>query len=98
MTACATCGSSPCINRSFCAAGRDADRRKAKPTHADNRPTPKATIDAIMHAVRERGPAALKEPANLDRLSRCDAAAKTEIEQRIAELEGRKPCPAKQMA
>jgi hypothetical protein len=54
--------------------------------NAPNRPTPKATIDAVVFAVRERGLAALKEPANLERLSRCDAAAKAEIERRITKL------------
>jgi len=39
-----------------------------------------------MHAVRERGMAALKEPAIAARLERCDVAAKTEIERRIASL------------
>jgi hypothetical protein len=52
-----------------------------------NHPTPKATIEAMMHAVRERGLTALKEPANVERLGRCDAAAKAEIEQRIAKYE-----------
>jgi hypothetical protein len=101
MTACATCGSSPCINRSFCAACRSADKRKArrdKPTHADNRPTPQVIIEAVMHAVHKRGPVALKEPATIERLSRCDESAKTEIEHRIANLQGRKPCLAKQTA
>ena len=52
-----------------------------------NRPTPEATIKAVMHAaVRERGLAALKEPTTAERLDRCDAAAKAEIEQRIASL------------
>ena len=37
-----------------------------------NRPrrTPQTTIEAIMIAVRERGPAALRESANIERLSR----------------------------
>jgi len=39
-----------------------------------------------MYAVRERGIAALKESAIAARLERCDATAKTEIEQRIASL------------
>jgi hypothetical protein len=52
-----------------------------------NRPTPKATLDAVVFAVRERGLAALKEPANLERLSRCDAAAKAEINESIEKLE-----------
>ena len=51
-----------------------------------NRPTPKATIEAVMHAVRERGLAALKEPVTAERLERCDAAAKAEIEQLITKL------------
>lgn len=125
MTECPTCGGEPCCNSSFCAACRDADRRKARGdfphyieperlSHIEpkrlkqlrrlmsnsvsldtawaelndcrNRPTPKVTIEAVMHSVRERGLAALKEPANVERLSRCDAAAKAEIEQRIAKL------------
>jgi hypothetical protein len=52
-----------------------------------NRPTPKATIEAVMHAVRQRGLVALKEPATAARLEHCDAAAKAEIEQRIAILQ-----------
>jgi hypothetical protein len=52
------------------------------------RPTPQVTIEAILHCVRERGLAALKEPANLERLARCDAAAKSEIDRRIGKLIG----------
>jgi hypothetical protein len=37
-------------------------------------PTPQATIEAIMHSVRERGLGALKEPANIERLVRCNQA------------------------
>ena len=51
-----------------------------------NRPTPQSTIEAIMYCVRERGVAALKEPANVEWLSRCDATAKAEIDRRIAKL------------
>jgi hypothetical protein len=53
-----------------------------------NRPhaTPKSTIEAVLLSVRERGLAALKEQANIERLSRCDAAAKAEINRRIARL------------
>jgi hypothetical protein len=51
-----------------------------------NRPTPPATVEAVIVTVRERGLAALKEPANVERLERCDAAAKAEIERRIAKL------------
>ena len=48
--------------------------------------TPLTTIEAIMHTVRTRGVAALKEPANVERLSRCDGAAKDAINQRTARL------------
>jgi hypothetical protein len=50
--------------------------------------TPRATIEAILHCVRERGLKALREPANVERLSRCDAAAKAEVDRRIAKLKG----------
>jgi hypothetical protein len=51
-----------------------------------NRPTPRVVIETILLTVRERGLAALKAPANLERLSRCDAAAKAEINERIEKL------------
>jgi hypothetical protein len=53
-----------------------------------NRPraTPKSTIEALMHSVRGRGIAALKEPANVERLRRCDAAALAQIDARISKL------------
>jgi hypothetical protein len=50
------------------------------------RRTPQTTIEAIMYTVQTRSVAALKEPANIERLSRCDGAAKDEINQRIAGL------------
>jgi hypothetical protein len=52
-----------------------------------NHRTPKITIAAIMHSVRERGIAALKEPVTAERFEICDVAAKAEIEQRIAKLQ-----------
>ncbi|MGZ5849898.1 MAG: hypothetical protein ACXWJ4_11810 [Methyloceanibacter sp.] len=54
--------------------------------HNSNRPTPQATIEAVMHCVRERGLSALQEPATLERLSRCDAAALAQIDDRIVKL------------
>ena len=51
-----------------------------------NRPTPNVVVEAIMVAVRERGLVALKEPATVERLKRCDAAARAEINQRIEKL------------
>ena len=53
-------------------------------------PTPQATIEAIMHLVRERGLGSLKEPATIERLSRCDAAARAQINYRIDRLIERK--------
>jgi hypothetical protein len=53
------------------------------------RATPQTTIDAILHCVHERGLAALKESANIERLSRCDAAARAQINRRIAKLKDR---------
>jgi hypothetical protein len=49
--------------------------------------TPPATVEGGIYSVRERGIAALKEPANVERLSRCDAKARAEINRRIAALE-----------
>jgi hypothetical protein len=47
------------------------------------RPTPQTTIEAILHCVRERGLGALKERKNIERLSRCDKAAREQIDRRI---------------
>ena len=43
------------------------------------------TIEAVVTDVRTLGVAALKEPANIERLLRCDAAARAKIDRRIAE-------------
>jgi len=51
------------------------------------RPTPEATITAVMHAVRKRGLAALEEPATKARLAGCDAEARAEINRRIEKPE-----------
>ncbi len=51
-----------------------------------NHPTPQVAVEAIMLCVRERGVAALKESANIGRLSGCDAAAKAQINRRISAL------------
>jgi hypothetical protein len=50
------------------------------------RPTPQATVEAVLEDVKERGVAALREPKNIERLTRCDAAAKAQIDRRIAKL------------
>jgi hypothetical protein len=49
-------------------------------------PTPQSTIEAIMFCVRERGVAALKELPNIERLLRCDAGARAQINRRIEKL------------
>jgi hypothetical protein len=54
---------------------------------ASPHPTPQTTIEAILYCVRERGPTALRAPANIERLSRCDRAARAEIDQRMAAME-----------
>jgi hypothetical protein len=48
-----------------------------------SRLTPRSTVDAIMYCVRERGPQALYERDNIERLSRCDDAAIAEIDAHI---------------
>jgi hypothetical protein len=48
-----------------------------------HRPTPQVTIEAVIHSVRSRGLKALKEPGNIERLSRCDAAALAQIDARL---------------
>src|SRR5262249_42883546 len=54
--------------------------------HQRQRPTPQSTIEAVMSCVRERGLEALEESANLERLSRCDASARAQLNDQIARL------------
>jgi hypothetical protein len=49
-------------------------------------PTPQATIEAVIWACRERGLEALYEPDTIERLRRCDVAARRQIEDRLAVL------------
>jgi hypothetical protein len=51
-----------------------------------HRPTPQVTIEAVMYSVRGRGLKALKEPATQERLRRCDASARAQINQRVEKL------------
>jgi hypothetical protein len=48
--------------------------------------TPRVTVEAVMHAIRARGLAALKETSTKERLSRCDRAARDEINRRIGAM------------
>jgi hypothetical protein len=52
-----------------------------------NRPTSQSVIEAVIVSAIERGLGALEEPKNLDRLGRCDAKARAEIQRRVAKLE-----------
>ena len=52
---------------------------------ARSRPTPQVTIEAILSCVRERGIAALNEPVNIERLSRCHAGALAQIDARLVQ-------------
>jgi hypothetical protein len=61
-------------------------RPPSQPRPPQARPTPQSTIEAIMYCVRVRGLGALREPGNVERLSRSDEAAKAQINQRIAKL------------
>jgi hypothetical protein len=86
--ACDTCGGQPCVDQSFCAACRVADLEKARSIQRESphRRTPPTTVEAILYSVRERGLKALQEPANIERLTRCDDAALAQIDARIAKL------------
>ena len=59
------------------------------PSANGSRSTPRSTIEAIIWTVRVRGPRALHEPANVERLRRCDDAAIAELDVRIKKLEGK---------
>ena len=48
--------------------------------------TPQSTVEAILHCVRTRGLAALREHGNEERLSRCDEAAMKQIRERIERM------------
>ena len=52
------------------------------PPNGTTRSAPETTVEAIMYFVRQRGIDALKEPANVERLSRSDGAALAEIKRR----------------
>jgi hypothetical protein len=54
--------------------------------------TPDVVVEAVMYCVRERGIAALEEPAMIERLRRCDAAARAEIDRRIDRLLAQREC------
>jgi hypothetical protein len=76
------------FGRSICRRCLEAEdaRRRLEQQRLARPATPQTTIEAVLHCVRERGAAALKEPANVERLSRCDAASRQQINSRIKKL------------
>jgi hypothetical protein len=61
--------------------------RRAELNNPHSRPTPQSTIEAILYVVRQRGVAALKEPATAARIQECDAEARKELKLRIKKLQ-----------
>jgi hypothetical protein len=86
--ACDVCLSTPCVTPGFYEARRIAEERMQQqhPIKHNISSTPRTTIEAIMWCIRERGPEALHEPANIERLSRCDDEAIAEIDRRMTNL------------
>ena len=54
-----------------------------------NRPTSQVVVEAILLCIRERGIGAFQEAANLERLRRCDRAARAELQRRIDKLQAK---------
>jgi hypothetical protein len=92
---CDVCGNAPWRhNDSFCRACREADQHRQREQPKLRRPTPETTIEAILYGVRQRGIGALREPDNIERLSRCDERACAEINRRVAAMTARKESAA----
>jgi hypothetical protein len=82
---CRHCGDPPWRHsESWCTAVRKADAQRRPDRTKPQRPTPDATIDAIVHSVRTHGIEALKRPDNQERLRRCDARARAEIDKQTS--------------
>jgi hypothetical protein len=90
------CHDGLCADPGFCAGAREADTLEAANRFIPGAPpprraapaTPQSTIEAIVWSVRARGVGALKEPATMARLGRCDERAVKEINARISKLTG----------
>jgi hypothetical protein len=84
---CRICGDPPWRHDdAWCVAVLDGIERRAKERPKPRPRTPQATIESLMHSVRAGGIKALRDPDNVERLARCDAAAKAQINQRIERL------------
>jgi hypothetical protein len=66
----------------------EAAKRSGRSRRERTPPTPAVTVEVIWLSVRERGLAALNEPANKRRLASCDTAARAELKHRIEHLRG----------
>jgi hypothetical protein len=66
----------------------DIHRPKPKPIRLRQRPTPNVVVEAVIESVRQNGIAALRTPDNQDRLRRCDASARREVNRRINKITG----------
>lgn len=88
--ACEVCLSAPCLTPGFCEGCRAMDAREGQEVATRPRPnrTPQSVIEAIIWSIRARGPQAVHEPTNIERLSRCDDAAVAEIDEVITRLGG----------
>ena len=78
---CPHCGLARCDDPAHSLAKELPASAEQKPK---SRPTPAVVVEAIMWAVRQRGPKALQEPANIERLRRCDQAALEVVDQRLS--------------
>jgi hypothetical protein len=76
------------IENGFLRTELDVHRPKPKPARPPQRPTPHVVVEAVIESVRQNGLAALRTPANQDRLQRCDAAARQEVNRRINKITG----------
>jgi hypothetical protein len=76
----------------LCACGRELVERWERDHPHQHRTTqrrgltPQSTIDAILYCVRERGLVALREPANIDRISRLSSDERARLDARIEKV------------
>jgi hypothetical protein len=89
VSACPTCGNTPCRNPHFCALCRDADARKAreqKPPDRRQGGAAASTVEALMLGLRERGTKALTEPEVRRRLSELSDQQVIDVGNRLQRL------------